>query len=140
MQKYVLSLCLFLAGTIMIQAADEKEVTLTGTFRWVKNGKEKTDDRELKAVFKPTGENTWSVSFYFKWGKRDKVYTGTATGDLKTGKLSGEAKGERNNSRSWTFTGEFDKAGVFKGTHKELTKGREGDTGVMVLKHAAVKE
>ena len=123
----------FIFGLAPFLAAEEKqEVTMTGSFVW---NKKENKTHELKGVFTQTGENSWKVVWHFKWGKKEHVYTGTAKGNLKTGKLTGEAVNE-GGKRSWTFEGEFDKDGLFKGTHQETTKRRAGPTGSFQLSQA----
>ena len=134
--RLFLAFILSLSLPVMLSAQEEKkpaakEITMSGTFKWNKRG----GNQPLKAVFTQKDKDTWSVVFTFKWGKKDRIYTGTATGNLKTDKLSGQATDETK-KRTWTFKGEFDKDGIFKGTHAETTRGRAGDTGVFQLKHA----
>lgn len=113
------------AGSQLIAADPEK---LTGSYVW---NNRPDNPGDLEAVFTPTGDGTWDVSFYFQFRGRDHEYTGTATGSLTDGKLEGRVQNE-NKERTWTFTGTF-ADGKFDGTHEELTEGRAGDTGTMTL-------
>ena len=107
-------------------AGDESQ-TLIGEYQWDQAG----IDGELKAVFTPTGENQWDVSFHFDFRSEPHVYSGSAEGNLVDGTLQGEVKNE-NKKRTFTFTGSFED-GIFRGTHREITRGRAADTGTLTL-------
>ena len=123
---------LLLALLAGIALADEGTTTLTGGYVWTARATE----GDLQAVFTPTGKSTWDVSFHFDFRDKPHTYTGTATGDLSGGKLSGKVFNE-DKKRTFTFTGAFDETGLFSGTHAETTDGRAGDTGTLTLRAAA---
>ena len=102
--------------------------TLTGEFVW----SARSDTGDLEAVFTPTGEQTWDVSFHFEFRGRPHVYTGSAQGSLSQGELKGEVKNE-NKKRTFVFSGTV-KNGKFQGTHAEIEGGREQSTGTLTLK------
>lgn len=107
-------------------AADES-TTLTGEYIW-----ENRDTKgDLEAVFTPTGEGTWDVSFHFDFSDKPHTYTGTAEGSLTEGALSGEVRNE-DKKRVFRFAGAFED-GTFRGDHEETTEGRERRTGTMTL-------
>ena len=85
----------------------------------------------LEAVFTPTGESTWDVSFHFTF-QGPHTYVGTAEGNLVTGKLEGTVVNERE-TRTFDFSGTV-KKGKFRGTHYESTNGARSKTGTMSLK------
>src|SRR5262245_19311904 len=106
----------------------DEERTLTGSYQWTDGGK----SGELKAIFTPTGEAKWSVSFYFDFAGKSHIYTGTAEGTLANGELKGHVQNEQKN-RSWNFKGTF-KEGEFHGTHAETGDDGEHATGSLTLK------
>ena len=59
------------AGVAM--ADKEGPQTFTGIYDWSDG-----DVGDLKAVFEPDGEGTWSVKFDFNWNGQDHTWTGTA--------------------------------------------------------------
>lgn len=111
----------------VVKAGDEQ--SWAGKFSW--NGK-KGQKHDLKAVFKPEDNGSWSVEFKAKWNNKDMVYRGTVKGDLKSGEVSGEAK-DSGGKRTWTFKGTV-KDGVLDCKHTETTKGKETPTGDFSLK------
>ncbi len=128
MKRIALLLALALTVSLVpaVLAADG-EKTLNGEYHWT-NADEKG---ALKAVFTPTGKETWDVSFYFQFRDKDHTYTGTATGSLSDGSLSGTVKNE-NQRRTFTFEGTT-ADGSFEGKHAETTGGGERRTGTLVL-------
>ena len=101
--------------------------TLTGEYVWTNR-----DSRgDLKAVFTPTGEGTWDVTFYFKFRGEPHEYAGSAEGSLTEGALKGKVKNE-DRKRTFTFEGAFEN-GKFRGTHEETTPGRARETGTLTL-------
>ena len=102
--------------------------TLNGEFQW--NRMDNPGD--LKAVFEPTGDSSWDVSFYFEFRGKPHTYTGTAEGSLTEGALRGKVFNE-NKKRTWTFEGAFEE-GTFRGTHKEHRGEEIHDTGTLWLK------
>ncbi|MDH3785260.1 MAG: hypothetical protein OEV00_08030, partial [Acidobacteriota bacterium] len=106
---------------------ENDEITLQGEFVWGRG-----EAQPIKAVFSPTGEDAYDVSFYFQFRGRDHVYTGTATGEMGTGKMSGNVLND-SKVRTFTFEGQFDD-GQFIGEHAETTAGNENDTGSIWLK------
>ena len=85
----------------------------------------------LRAVFRPTGEDEWSVVFHFRFAGAEHVYEGVASGSLTAGELVGRAQNE-SRSRLFTFRGEFED-GRFEGTHFEVVRGEEVKTGTLDL-------
>ncbi|MEM6794874.1 MAG: hypothetical protein AAF725_12915 [Acidobacteriota bacterium] len=108
-------------------AEDDKQQVLTGEYVWNQG-----PTGDLKATFKKTGDNTWDVQFDFDFRKKARRYTGTATGDLKTGTLAGTVNNE-DKRRTFKFEGSFDENGSFDGTHEETTPGRARQTGTLSL-------
>ena len=104
-------------------------VTMSGTFVW--NGK-KGKKHELKAVFTPAGQNKWTVAFTAKWGKGYPKYTGTAEGDLRNGKVTGEAQNAKK-KRKWTFTG-AGKDGTLTCSHAEIKGKNQKQSGSFTIK------
>ncbi len=126
----ILVVCALVAATTVWADHHEETKTLTGEYHWTQND---TVDK-LEAKFVPTGDNTWDVSFHFKFREQPHVYSGSATGDMSEGsELSGRVMNE-GKKRTFEFQGTFDENGAFSGTHSEKTKGRERDTGVLTLK------
>ena len=74
------------SGTVLA----EEITTLNGEFKW----SQRNSSGDLKADFTPTGEDTWDVSFHFKFRGEPHVYSGTAEGSLSEGELSGTVKNE----------------------------------------------
>ncbi|MEM7583436.1 MAG: hypothetical protein AAF560_08660 [Acidobacteriota bacterium] len=108
-----------------IQAGDE--TTMTGEYIWNRQDVPTT----IKAVFTPSGDARWDVSFYFKFREESHVYSGTAEGSLSEGALKGEVRNE-NKKRTFIFSGEF-ADGVFNGTHAEMRDGKKRDTGTITF-------
>ena len=121
----VIVLCL--AGTLVAVRADES-TTLTGSFVW-EHGNTTGD---LEAVFTPTGEESWDVSFHFTFRDKPHTYSGSATGSLTAGALSGTVLNEHK-KRTFTFEGSFED-GVFNGNHSEVGPEREMSTGTLTLR------
>lgn len=110
--------------------------TLTGEYVWDQRGK----SGALRAEFKATDEaGKFDVSFYFEFRGEDHIYSGSAEGSLSEGKLAGEVKNE-DKRRTFTFTGEFDEAGKFSGTHAEIGERGTFDTGTLTLGAGAANE
>ncbi len=122
-----LAVVLLLAGNLTV--ADDKEATtLTGSFVW-EHGNTTGD---LEAVFTPTGEETWDVSFHFTFRNKPHTYSGSARGSIGSGELSGKVLNE-NKKRTFTFEGAFED-GVFNGTHAEIGGGENVmETGTLTL-------
>ncbi|MDA8015809.1 MAG: hypothetical protein MPN21_00045 [Thermoanaerobaculia bacterium] len=115
----LLALSTLLLATPLL-AADSK--TLEGEFIW-----EREDENvagALKAVFEPTGDATWDVSFYFTFEDKDHIYKGTAEGSLTEGELKGEVLSDGEEPHPYEFTGSFAEDGSFSGTHS-YTGGEE---------------
>lgn len=110
----------------VVHAASQQ--TLTGEYRW-----HQSERGSLKAVFTPAGENRWDVDFHFQFQGRPHVYSGTAAGSLVDGTLEGKVSTE-NKRRTFTFRGAFADDGIFRGTHAELSGGRESRTGTLTLR------
>jgi len=118
-----LGLCLAPAGF----AEETAEQVLVGEYHWNQGGA----SGDLKAVFKPAGENSWDVSFHFDFRSQPHVYTGTAKGSLVDGSLEGTVKNE-DKRRTFTFEGGFED-GTFQGDHAETTRGEPLRTGTLTL-------
>jgi hypothetical protein len=115
-----------LSSATWMLAVEPETRTLAGEYVWSGAGK----SGDLEAVFTPTGEKAWDVAFHFDFrGKH--VYSGTATGSLMEGELSGKVFNEDKN-RTFTFTGRFEE-GKFRGTHSEIEDGAEEATGTLTL-------
>lgn len=109
-------------------AADGQQ-TLTGNFMSGFQDRVKP----LRAVFTPTDERTFDVVFYFNFNGRNLEYRGTAEGSLGEGELAGRVKNETG-QRTFTFQGSFNEKGVLKGTHAEVGRRGERETGSLTLK------
>lgn len=120
-----------LAAALLLTAAPapaEDSTTMEGSFVW----SQRDHSDKLKAVFEPTGEGTWDVSFYFTFRGEPHTYTGTAEGSLTEGALKGTVQNE-DKKRTWNFEGEF-QDGEFNGTHEEIGRNGESyDTGTLTL-------
>ena len=108
-------------------AATDGTRTFSGHYRW--DGQDLSGN--LEAVFTPTGEATWDVSFSFKF-QGPHTFSGTAEGSLKNGKLEGTVVNERE-TRSFDFRGSV-KKGKFRGVHFESTGGARRKTGTLSMK------
>lgn len=86
--------------------------TLEGEYLW--NRME--EPQSIKAVFTPKAEGEWDVAFYFNFRDEDHVYSGTASGSLTGGSLTGRVLSDGENHRPFKFEGRF-VDGVFEGTH-----------------------
>jgi hypothetical protein len=106
----------------------EEGTTLNGSFVW-EHGNTTGD---LEAVFTPTGEATWDVSFHFTFRNQPHTYSGTASGSLSEGTLSGTVMNETK-KRTFTFGGTFDD-GVFSGEHAEVGESGSMQTGTLTLR------
>ena len=129
MKKFALplvALLVLLIAQILPSEAEESR-TLNGEFVWNQRGA----NGPLEAIFTPTGEGRWDVTFHFDIHGSSHAYTGTASGSLSEGELSGEVRNE-NEKRTFVFGGAF-KDGVFAGTHAETTGGRKQKTGTLTL-------
>jgi hypothetical protein len=116
---------LVIPGASSVGAEDAR--TLHGEFAWTQRDK----SGDLEAVFTPTGEGTWDVSFRFEFRESPHTYSGTAEGDLDDGELKGTVTDE-SGKRTFTFEGES-KDGEFSGTHAETTGGKPASTGTLKL-------
>ena len=101
--------------------------TLHGEFAWT----QRNQSGDLEAVFTPTGEGTWDVSFRFEFRNSPHTYSGTAQGSLDDGELKGTVTNE-DGRRTFTFEGNFTD-GEFSGTHAETTGGKPASTGTLKL-------
>jgi hypothetical protein len=117
-----------LALAIPIVAAEEDSTEFEGSFYW--SGRNRTGD--LKAVFSSSTGGGWDVVFYFDWEDKPHVYTGTATGSLTDGDLSGSVFNE-DKEYHFTFSGQIDD-GEFEGTHQMIGKdGKAIEMGTVEL-------
>lgn len=108
-------------------AATGETRTFSGYYRW--DGQDLSGN--VKAVFVPTGEATWDVTFSFKF-QGPHTFKGTAEGSLKSGKLVGTVRNERE-TRTFDFRGTV-KRGKFRGVHFESTGGARRKTGTLSMK------
>ena len=122
-----LALLLTTPGILMAEEAADAH-TLTGQFKW--NRQDEPGD--LKAVFTPTGENTWDVSFYFTFREEDHVYSGTAEGGLGEGDLKGKVMTDGEKPSPFSFEGKF-VDGTFSGTHASMRNEEPEETGTLTL-------
>jgi hypothetical protein len=107
-------------------------VTLEGEFVWQRSDGDHAGG--LRAVFTATGEQTWNVAFHFDWEDGPHTYSGTASGDLTTGKLEGEVVNDNpDRKQRFRFTGTFED-GTYSGTHGHVQEdGSLRDTGTLTL-------
>jgi len=119
---------LCLSGAMVAVQADQESTTLSGSFVW-EHGNSSGD---LEAVFAPTGEGSWDVSFQFTFRSKPHTYSGSATGSLTEGALSGTVLNESKN-RTFTFEGAFED-GVFNGTHSEVLSEQTMSMGTLTLR------
>ena len=110
-------------------AAAEETRKFTGHYQW--DGQDLSGN--LEAVFTPTGESTWGVTFHFTF-QGPHTFVGTAEGSLKTGKLEGTVFNERE-TRTFAFRGTI-KKGKFRGAHFETTGGAPRTTGTLSMRAA----
>ena len=110
----------------MAYSAEENTQTFSGFYRW--DAQDLSGD--LEAVFTPTGETTWKVTFDFKF-QGPHTYVGTAEGSLHSGTLEGTVFNERE-TRSFDFSGKI-KKGKFRGVHFESTGGARRKTGTLSM-------
>ena len=123
----LLAIVLLLPGLLMGTAQARKDTTtFEGRYDWSQGGGD-----ELRADFRPDGEDRWKVAFRFRFSGRKETWTGTAQGGLTDGsKLTGTAK---MGSRNWIFDAEI-KDGVMRGSHREVKRsGREYPTGTFEI-------
>ncbi|HXV77347.1 MAG TPA: hypothetical protein VD788_13595 [Candidatus Polarisedimenticolaceae bacterium] len=111
-------------------AAETETVTLKGQFVWERS--DKGIPGELAAMFTPSGEGTWDVVFHFEWEGEMREWKGTATGNLGSGRLEGEAVEDRDRKRTFAFRGAFTD-GVFAGSHGQLRDGELSSGGTLTL-------
>jgi hypothetical protein len=98
------------------------DVTLEGGFVWERE--DGNHEGDLTAIFTPKGEGEWSVAFHFDWEDGPHVYTGTCSGSLEEGELSGDIVSDGDGEMKFKFSGAFED-GLFSGTHGFVTE--EGD-------------
>lgn len=124
------SIALVLALAGVATAGDE--VTLDGSFVWVRSDSEHTG--ALTAVLTPDGDNTWNVAFHFVWEEEPHTYLGQATGTLGSGAFEGTAENDNpEHPLSFRFSGEFEN-GTFSGTHAFVQEdGSTRDGGTLTL-------
>ena len=127
MKKLGLIVVLLMAAAGFVQAEEESR-TLTGAFIW----EDGNTTGDLEAVFTPTDEGEWDVSFQFEFRGRPHVYTGAATGSLSAGRLEGRVLND-NKRRTFTFEGSFAE-GEFSGTHAEVSDDKSHSTGTLTLR------
>ena len=72
----IVALLIFTPQLIAEDKAEAETRTLTGAYEWSARG----SGGELEAVFTPTGEKSWDVSFHFKFRGEEHTYSGTAEG------------------------------------------------------------
>jgi hypothetical protein len=123
----LLILSTLLLAVFAADAFAKDEQTLSGEYMWEGGGNRGT----LRAVFTPTGQDLWDVSFHFSFSGQSHVYAGTAEGSLTEGTLEGKVLDD-NQRNSYTFKGAF-KDGRFKGTHAQYRRDKEYRTGTLTL-------
>jgi hypothetical protein len=125
--RNLILIAVIVASTASAGAEDTR--TFKGHFTWDTQNL----SGNLEAVFTPTGEATWDVSFHFTF-QGSHTFSGTASGSLQSGKLEGTVHNERE-TRSFYFRGTA-KKGKFRGTHFESTGGPHRKTGTLSMKAA----
>ena len=105
----------FLVALPLVAGGD---VTLQGGFVWEND--DGNHEGDLKAIFTPSGEGEWNVSFHFDWEDGAHVYKGTCSGSLD-GKLSGDVVSDGEREMNFKFSGSFEN-GSFSGVHNFVTK------------------
>ena len=125
------ALALFALFLVVPAALAADTQTLEGEFIWERDDKDIAGP--LKAVFEPTGENTWDVSFHFTFEDKPHIYTGTAKGNLKDGELSGEVLSDGEEQHPYTFSGTFAEDGSFAGVHHYIDGEEARKTGKITL-------
>ncbi len=118
---------LLIAAAVQLGASDGRR-TLNGNFMSGYQDRVKP----LRAVFTPAGGGGWQVAFFFEFNGRDHEFRGTAEGSLGEGELSGRVQNE-DRQRTFTFKGSFE-SGLFKGTHAEIGRRGEQQTGTLTLR------
>ena len=106
--------------------ARKDTTTFQGRYDWSQGGGD-----ELRADFRPDGENRWKVAFRFQFSGRKETWSGSAQGSLTEGStLTGTAT---MGSRNWVFDAAI-KDGVMSGSHREVKRsGREYTTGTFEI-------
>lgn len=122
------ALAIVLVAAPPLLAADPQK--LQGEFIWERS--DRNVSGPLEAVFEPTGDETWNVSFYFSLDDEDHVYSGTAEGSLTEGELRGRVMTDGEKPAPFEFEGKFVE-GSFQGTHAGLRDGKKDPTGTMTL-------
>lgn len=126
----LMALALIVPGWAMAEEAkaDDNQTTMTGQFKWNRMD----DPGDIKAVFTPTGENTWDVSFYFDFREEPHIYSGTAEGSLTEGALKGNVMSDGEKPSPFSFEGKF-VDGTFEGIHHSLRDEEPAETGTITL-------
>lgn len=118
--------------TTPLTAADAVESqTLQGEFVWERQ--DGTVAGPLTAVFEPTAQGAWDVSFHFTFEGKDHIYKGTAEGSLSEGELKGKVMSDGDEPRPYTFSGTFAKDGSFAGVHHYMGGEEARKTGSLTL-------
>ena len=131
--KTLLLTALLLLAGVPTGEADDHETTLTGNF----TSGFQDGPKPLRAVFtpleEPGEEGDYAVVFYFEFNGQRHEYRGAAWGSLgDEGELRGRVYNE-SRRRTFTFRGRF--VGVtFKGTHAEISRRGERNTGRLTLR------
>lgn len=121
----------FAADVQSAKDGEKQDATkMKGGFVWERRDGGTSGD--LEAVFTPTGEDSWDVTFYFDWEDEPREWSGTAKGSLNSGSLEGEAQEDRDRKRTFKFMGQVD-AGVFKGEHGAVRDGELSKRGTLEL-------
>jgi hypothetical protein len=107
------------------------DVNMTGTFVW--NGERNGAKHDLKVVLTPTAPGQYKAVYTFTWNGTPKTYTGTITGNLRSGEITGTGDGDR---RNFTFTGTAQN-GVIDFKAFELIRGRPAPQGSGTMKVGA---
>lgn len=132
MKRLIVGLVLSLFTTGLF-AEDGSGLKYSGEFMWTKK---EGQNYPITATLTPDGAGKWKAVYNFTWSKKPMVYSGTLTGDLKNGPVSGVAdNGEADKKkRTWIFTGKSEN-GVITISHTETTGGKNVATGTATFKN-----
>ena len=104
-----------------------RDANLLGTFIW---SNEPLQKHEMHAKLTAIGTNEWQVVWDFDWKHHPMTFTGTVTGDLHNGSITGTGDAP-DGKRHFAFDG-LVKDGAIEFEHYEVTHGkRHTGTGEM---------
>lgn len=105
-------------------------ITMAGDYIWIG---EPDYQGPFKARFTKTKPHHFTVSFHLVLAGENRIYSGTAEGDLFQGVLKGTVQNEVKDS-TYRFEGTSTQ-GVFNGSHVEILQdGAEQATGTITMK------